>query len=1060
MADRINTATPLLTDHEGGGNDRGRRSSSWVQKLIHVEESKAQIIYSLPMIFTNLFIYCIPLTSVMFASHLGQLELAGATLANSWATVTGFAFMTGLSGALETLCGQGFGAKSYRMLGIHLQSSCIVSLVFTILISIFWFFTEPVFGLIGQDPNISRQAALYMKYQAPGLLAYGFLQSIVRFCQTQSVVAPLVIFSFVPLVVNIGISYVLVYIAGLGFIGSPIATSISLWIAFLSLGTYVICSDKFKETWTGFSLESFRLMPNPEITTSLVAICVNTESISYMLTYGLSAAASTRVSNELGAGNVQGAKKATSVTVKLSLVLAFGVVLALLVGHDSWVGLFSNSPVIKEEFASLRFFLAASITLDSIQGVLSGVARGCGWQHVVTVINLGTFYLIGMPIAAFCGFVDWFDKWNIFPIFITLAYDNFPEVDKDKCVGLKIVSEVDKAKCFGLKIMRTNLSSNLIPEVYLFPWHYITQGKGFPLDSVTAPPITKSPQLLDDHEDGGDDRERIRSSWVQKVINLEESKAQIIYALPVIFTNLFIYCIPLTSVMFASHLGQLELAGATLANSWATVTGVTFMIGLSGALETLCGQGFGAENYRMLGLHLLHCLINCPEEIKPEALRSTVSRLLRFGSRALSERVSSFCGALELDGKVSWLGFFLSRIDGGGLGSLAGGTGGDTSVVGLGEGGGTNSPSSKMAVTASTFSEVGDNIRSGVCDGTSVAGCRDAGCDGTSGFRLGVGGCNGTNGFGVGDGGCDGTRGHRSRGRPTPGKAAVERKRKGSQFRRWRVIFSIVPLVINIGIAYVLVYIAGLGFNGASIAISISTWIAFLSLGTYVICSDKFKETWTGFSLESFRYAIITMKLSLPSVAMILVLLAGLMAPNPEITTSLVAICVNTEAVSYMLTCGPSAAASTRVSNELGAGNVKGAKKATSVTVKLSLVLSLGLVVALLVGHDGWVGLFSSSHVIKEEFTSLRFFLAATITLDTVQSVLSGVARGCGWQRVVTLINLGTFYQIGMPSAAFCGFKLKLYAKGLWIGMWDILPSSSLLLMTIFRKWKKLDASV
>lgn len=39
------------------------------------------------------------------------------------------------------------------------------------------------------------------------------------------------------------------------------------------------------------------------------------------------------------------------------------------------------------------------------------------------------------------------------------------------------------------------------------------------------------------------------------------------------------------------------------------------------------------------------------------------------------------------------------------------------------------------------------------------------------------------------------------------------------------------------------------------------------------------------------------------------------------------------------------------------------------------------------------------------------------------------VARGCGWQRVVTLINLGTFYLIGMPIAAFCGFKLKLYAK-------------------------------
>lgn len=144
------------------------------------------------------------------------------------------------------------------MLGLHLQSSCIVSLVFTIFISIFWFFTESVLRLVGQDPNISKQAALYMKYQAPGLLACGFLQNILRFCQTQSIVTPLVIFSIVPLVINIGVSYVLVYFAGLGFIGASIATSISMWIAFLSLGTYVICSDKFKETWTGFSLESFR----------------------------------------------------------------------------------------------------------------------------------------------------------------------------------------------------------------------------------------------------------------------------------------------------------------------------------------------------------------------------------------------------------------------------------------------------------------------------------------------------------------------------------------------------------------------------------------------------------------------------------------------------------------------------------------------------------------------------------------------------------------------------------------------------------------------------------
>ena len=57
------------------------------------EEVKQQVMFSLPMILTNVACYSIPLISVMFAGHLGDLELAGATLANSWATVTGYTLM-------------------------------------------------------------------------------------------------------------------------------------------------------------------------------------------------------------------------------------------------------------------------------------------------------------------------------------------------------------------------------------------------------------------------------------------------------------------------------------------------------------------------------------------------------------------------------------------------------------------------------------------------------------------------------------------------------------------------------------------------------------------------------------------------------------------------------------------------------------------------------------------------------------------------------------------------------------------------------------------------------
>uniref|UniRef100_J3ML51 Uncharacterized protein n=1 Tax=Oryza brachyantha TaxID=4533 RepID=J3ML51_ORYBR len=45
------------------------------------------------MVLTNMSYYGIPLVSVMFSGHLGDVHLAGATLGNSWATVTGYAFV-------------------------------------------------------------------------------------------------------------------------------------------------------------------------------------------------------------------------------------------------------------------------------------------------------------------------------------------------------------------------------------------------------------------------------------------------------------------------------------------------------------------------------------------------------------------------------------------------------------------------------------------------------------------------------------------------------------------------------------------------------------------------------------------------------------------------------------------------------------------------------------------------------------------------------------------------------------------------------------------------------
>lgn len=106
-----------------------------------------------------------------------------------------------------------------------------------------------------QDPQIAKLAGVYLKYLIPGLFAYGFLQNMLRFLQTQCVVFPLVVCSIVPLALHIGVCYALVNWTELGFRGAPLAASISLWISVLMLALYVVKSKKFEKTWEGFSSE-------------------------------------------------------------------------------------------------------------------------------------------------------------------------------------------------------------------------------------------------------------------------------------------------------------------------------------------------------------------------------------------------------------------------------------------------------------------------------------------------------------------------------------------------------------------------------------------------------------------------------------------------------------------------------------------------------------------------------------------------------------------------------------------------------------------------------------
>ncbi|XP_006359543.1 protein DETOXIFICATION 16-like [Solanum tuberosum] len=407
-----------------------------VKKNEILGEVKRLLVLAGPLMSVNFLLSCLQVISIMFVGHLGELSLSGASMATSFASVSGLSLLLGLASALDTLCGQSYGAKQYHMLGIHMQRAMLVLLLVSVPLACIWANAGHILVLLGQDPEIAAEAGSYARYMIPTIFAYALLQCHIRFLQAQKNVIPMMFSAGITTLLHIFTCWILVFKSGLGNKGAALANSISYWINLLLLAAYVRISPSCKSTWTGFSKEAFHdiwtymrlaipsavmlcleiwsfemmvllsgLLPNPKLETSVLSISLNTCSMVYMIPLGLSGATSVRVSNELGAGRPQAARLAASTAV--FLVATEGVIAAivLIFVRKLWGYCYSTEEEVVSYVAQMLVLLAGSHFLDGIQSVLSGTARGCGWQKTGALVNLGAYYLFGIPAGVILAFV-------------------------------------------------------------------------------------------------------------------------------------------------------------------------------------------------------------------------------------------------------------------------------------------------------------------------------------------------------------------------------------------------------------------------------------------------------------------------------------------------------------------------------------------------------------------------------------------------------------------------------------------------------------------------------
>ncbi|KAJ1888626.1 ethionine resistance protein [Kickxella alabastrina] len=387
---------------------------------------------SIPVTMSYFLQFSFNFVNILSLGHLGANELAAAALANMTLFMFVNAPSVGLASALDTFCSTSFTAsKDKTLMGFHLQRGLISIVIHFFLVLPMLLYITPVLMALKQDAEVAQLCGKFVTMQLWGSLPWMAFECIKRFLQAQGHMksSTYVLLAVLPL--HLANNYLLVWspYVGIGFLGAALANVITFWAMLIGILMYCVRSDA-REAWGGWTWRAVTTMvpyyrlaiPSMILvcsdwaawelmaiaasylgTTTLAAqsIVINTCSMTYQLTAGLSIAISNRVGNLLGQERAKRSRVSANVGIVLGACTGTMTSLFCVVVAGSWGRLYSSDPEVIEKVALIMPLCALFQLADAMNCVSGGVLRSLGRQSAGAWINFPAFYVIGFPLCLF-----------------------------------------------------------------------------------------------------------------------------------------------------------------------------------------------------------------------------------------------------------------------------------------------------------------------------------------------------------------------------------------------------------------------------------------------------------------------------------------------------------------------------------------------------------------------------------------------------------------------------------------------------------------------------------
>jgi len=249
-------------------SDEPSSSDQNTQPITAWNELKTIAKLAIPVSITSIARVVMWNTDQIFLGHLGTKQLAGASLADNVSEMITF-LVYSPAWSLNGLCSQALGSGNRKMAGYWLQLTVILCTLICVPVSIGYFFISNLIALMSHDAEVVGYSQLFAHFAVLFLWTNAMNATMRLFHQSLEIVTPFTVISTIAIVLNIAANQLWIHglhahvfgynvdIKGLGFIGSPLATSTSFLLQMVMCYIWCFAVKRYfivHETWSGWSL--------------------------------------------------------------------------------------------------------------------------------------------------------------------------------------------------------------------------------------------------------------------------------------------------------------------------------------------------------------------------------------------------------------------------------------------------------------------------------------------------------------------------------------------------------------------------------------------------------------------------------------------------------------------------------------------------------------------------------------------------------------------------------------------------------------------------------------